>query len=79
MITNISPARTLRLTSLTATMLPVSPQISLRPTPRFMISIARSDFGSKILDRCLTVRMSAPVAILDRAIDGAPLVWIAPG
>lgn len=77
MMTKISPALTLRLTSLTATMLPVSAKISLRPSPCFISSIARSGFGPKIFDRFRTVRMSVPDTATGRADNGAASVSIA--
>jgi len=78
MTTKISPVRTLRLTSLTATILPVRSKISFRPSPCRISSAARSGFGPKIFDRLRTVRMSAPETALDRVADELSSAWIAP-
>ncbi|SAL01612.1 hypothetical protein AWB81_06079 [Caballeronia arationis] len=76
MMTKISPALTARLTSSTATMLPVCAKISLRPRPCFRSSAARSGLAPKIFERFLTVRISVLDAAMERADDTAP-AWIA--
>ena len=79
MTTKISPALTLRLTSLTATMFPVCSKISFRPRPCLISSAARSGFGPKIFDRFLTVRISVPETAMGFATAETSSALIAPG